>query len=203
MDAALLDSLLTSCGPNLWVVPGTDNPELDEVLDAQTTGVVIDHLRSNFAFAVLDCEHYMSERTIAALDAADSIILVTELSIAALRSTQRSLALCRRLGYDQDKLCVVVNRYHSGELLSVADASALLKHEVFWMLPNDYRTSAGALTKGVPIAVHEQSAKLSQSYRQLAAKLAGPAHQHGKKNGSNGADRRSLRRIFGISKRGR
>jgi hypothetical protein len=34
---------------------------------------------------------------------------------------------------------VVVNRYQSGEVISVGDASEILKAEVFFKLPNDYK----------------------------------------------------------------
>jgi pilus assembly protein CpaE len=152
VDAELLYSLMTPYREGIWALPGPDNPESDDLLDGATISTIVEHLRSHFAFTVLDCEHHMSERTLAAMDLADRVLLVTQLNVPALRSTQRSLAICRRLGYPNDKMCVVVNRFHSGEVLSLTDATDVLKCEVFWKLPNDYRTSAGALMKGIPVA---------------------------------------------------
>jgi pilus assembly protein CpaE len=149
VDADLLHSLLTPSGGQVWALPGPDDPEMESVLDANVTAAIVEHLRSQFAFTLLDCEHHLTERTVAALDAADKILLLTELSVPALRSTQRTLALCRRLGYLDEKLCVVVNRHQSGELLTVADAEEVLQHAIYWKIPNDYRTAAGALAKGV------------------------------------------------------
>jgi pilus assembly protein CpaE len=202
MDADLLSSLLTQWGDGVWVLPGAENPELDEVLDASVTNAIIEHMRGNFAFTVLDCEHHLNERTLAALDAADRILLVTQLTIAALRNTQRSLALCRRLGYEQEKLCVVINRHESGEMLSPSDAAELLKHEVYWKLPNDYRVAAGAPTRGVPVATFDSGSKLSASFAQLAAKLGGGSRGAAARNGAHGAGRPGLRRLLGLGKRG-
>ena len=151
VDADLLHSLLTPSGGQVWALPAPDDPEMESALDSNVTASIVEHLRSQFAFTLLDCEHHLTERTVAALDAADRILLVTELSVPALRSTQRTLALCRRLGYLDDKLCVVVNRHQSGELLTVADAEEVLQHPIFWKIPNDYRTAASALARGVPI----------------------------------------------------
>ena len=88
---------------------------------------------------------------------------------------QRTLGLCRRLGYAEHKLCVVVNRYQSADVLPLKDAEELLKWPIFWHLPNDYRLSSAALTKGVPVAVEDPGSKLARSYRDLAIKLGGPA----------------------------
>jgi pilus assembly protein CpaE len=204
VDAELLYSLLTPCPGGVWALPGPDSPEADDMLDATTVGTIIEHLRASFACTVLDCEHHMSERTLTALDAADRILLITQLNVPALRSTQRMLTLCRRLGYPDEKLCVVINRFQSGEVLSLADASEVLKTEIFWKLPNDYRTSAAAQTKGVPVGSVSSESKLAWSYTQFAAKLGGIAAEPGGNGAAvSRASNSRLKQILGIAKRSR
>src|SRR6478672_1819791 len=172
-DADLLNSLLTPTRGGVWVLPAPDAPEADEQVDANTITTVIQHLRSNFLFTVLDCEHQLNERTLAALDAADRIVLVTQLNVGALRSTQRTVQLCTRLGYSKEKVCVVVNRFQSGEVLSPSDAEEVLKAPIFFKLPNDYRVASAALTNGVPVAEFDPGSKLGAAFSQLAGKLGG------------------------------
>ncbi len=174
MDSDLLRSTLTELDGGLWALPGTDAAELNGVLDGHATEVIVEQMKQDFSFSVLDCEHHLGEGTVAALEAASRILVVTDLSVAALRSTQRTLLIGRRLGFDDDKVAVVINRHQSGgEVLSAVDAQDALKREIFWKFPNDYRTASAALTKGVPILKHEASSKLAASYRQLAEKLGG------------------------------
>lgn len=199
IDADLLYSLLTPSGTGLWVLPAPEDPESDETLDGSTTAAIIDHLRSHFAFTVLDCEHHVSERTLAALDAADRILLITQLTVPALRATQRSLALCQRLGYPHEKVLVLVNRLQSGDVLTAADAASLLKHELYWKLPNDYRATAAALAKGVPVHDVDASSKLACSYGQLSAKLGGARVL--RRNGTSPEGSSRLRRLFGLGRR--
>src|ERR671936_2160955 len=118
IDAELLQSVLTPCAGGVWALPSGEDPEIAEAFDAAAATTIIEQLRAHFAFTVIDCEHHMSERTLAALDTADQIVLVTQLNVPALRSTQRTLALCQRLGYAADKLHIVVNRHQSGEMVS-------------------------------------------------------------------------------------
>ncbi|HXT14759.1 MAG TPA: hypothetical protein VN706_03970 [Gemmatimonadaceae bacterium] len=173
VDAELLSSLLTPTPSGVWVLPGPDDPELDDALDANTIAAMARHLRAHFAFTVLDCEHHLSERTLAALDAADRVVLVTQLNVPALRSTQRTLEICKRLGYASDKVMVVVNRFQLDDVLSLKDAEKVLGAEVFQSLPNDYQLATAALTKGVAVSQADPDSKLSLAFDKLASRLGG------------------------------
>jgi len=197
IDADLLTSILTPAPGGVWVLPSSDRPEIAELVDSATASTLIAELRKHFAFTVLDCEHYLTDRTLAALDAADRIVLVTQLNVAALRGTQRTISLCQRLGYGDEKLAVVVNRHQSSEVLTPSDASTLLNLPIFHLLPNDFRTADGATSKGVPVARYDKSSRLAQSYASLVSKLTGVAGANGK---SRDASSR-LRSIFSIGKK--
>lgn len=197
IDAELLNSLLTPCPGGVWALPTGDSPEDEELFDSAAVGAILNLLRSHFSVTVVDCEHHLSEATLTALDAADKIVLVTQLSVPALRSTQRSLAVCKRLGYDDTKLCVVVNRYQSGDVLPVKDAEDLLQTSIYWKLPNDYKLSASSLTKGVPVALEDPGSKLARSYADLAKKLAGPVNSSGGFARVKAAQGGRLRKLFG------
>ena len=130
---------------------------------------------------------------------ADLSSLVDEIQFA---KAGRSTANCRRLGYAENKLCVVVNRYQSADVLPLKDAEDLLKWKIFWHLPNDYRLSSAALTKGVPIAIEDPGSKLARSYRDLAIKLGGADAQDADQSSTNGRRNASvIRTWFGMERR--
>ena len=200
LDAELMHSMLTPCEGGVWVLPSAEDEEAAEALDAPATTAVIENLRGQFAYTVIDCEHHMGERTLAALDIADRVLVVTQLSVAALRSTQRTLSLCRRLGYSDEKVLVVVNRLQSGDVVSVGDATQVLKRPVFCSLPNDYQTSAAALTRGIPVLTHAAGSSLAAGYGGLAGKITGDGAAGA--NGKNGTAAGSrLGRIFSIGRK--
>lgn len=195
LDADLLRSLLTpaSGSGGVWVLPSSEDPESVEVMDATAITTLLEQLRQYHAFTVIDCEHAMSDRTLAALDAADRVVLVTQLNVPALRSTQRTLALCQRLGYPDEKVHVVVNRHQSSDIVSVSDATAVLGRDIFHRLPNDYKTSAAALMKGVSVSELDASSHLAYAYDGLASRVnGGPTDKsHGPRRGSR------LGKLFG------
>lgn len=200
MDADLLNSLMTPLEHGPWVIPSADDPELDDTLRAPTVTSIVEQFRSHFAFTVLDCEHHLGDRTLAALDAADRVVLVTQLTIPALRSTQRTLALFRRLGYGDEKVCVVVNRRQAGDVLTIADATKTLGVEPVEALPNDYQLCSAALTRGVAVSEQEAESKLAGAFARLAVALGGSpivAGAHGGRNGGGSP----LGRLLGRMKR--
>lgn len=203
VDADLLNSLLTACPGGVWALPTGESPELDELFDAAAIGSIINLLRIHFAVTVMDCEHHISDRTLTALDSADRVLLVTQLTVPALRATQRTLTICRRLGYDDAKLCVVINRHQSADVLPVNDAEDLLQTSIFWKLPNDYRLSAVAMTKGVPVGLEDPQAKLSRGYAELAKKLRSGGSSNGQAPGRWNAPLggSKLRKFFGMERR--
>jgi pilus assembly protein CpaE len=194
IDADLLHSVMVPALDRLWVLAAPERPEADEEVDANVATTVVRQMRSAFNYSVLDCEHRLNDRSLAALDAADRIVLLTELKVPALRSAQRMIGVFRRLGYPNEKLGVVVNRYQSEDVVSPGEAAEVLKTEIFFRLPNDYPTCSRASTDGVPIGVTAPQSKLAVAYRQLASRLSGASEQQGRPS-TNGS-RMKLKSIF-------
>jgi pilus assembly protein CpaE len=201
VDTELLNSVLTPVQGGVWALPTGDSPEDEELFDSAAVGSILGLLQNQFNYTVVDCEHHLSEATLTALDTANKIVLVTQLTVPALRSTQRSLAVCRRLGYDESKFCVVVNRHQSGDVLPVKDAEDLLQAPIYWKLPNDYRLSAESLTQGVPVTIQDPNSKLAKSYLDLAKKLTGAGGSGQFSRTSTPSSGSRLRKLFG-SERG-
>ena len=196
IDADLLHSVMVPATDRLWVLAAPERPEADEDVDANVSTTVVKQMRAAFNYTVLDCEHRLNDRTLAALDGADRIILLTELKVAALRAAQRMIGVFRRLGYPNEKLGVVVNRYQSEDVVSPAEAAEVLKTDIFFRLPNDYPTCSRAATDGVPIGEHAPQSKLAASYRQLAQKLSGGVEPDSRTRHTPNGSRMTLRTIF-------
>ena len=103
--------------------------------DAKSVIATVDAMRERFPVSVAALGHQVNERTLAAFDSADRIVVITEGAVPSLRGTQRVLRLCQRLNYPDEKMCVVVNRFDTPGSLPIADISAALRREVYWKIP--------------------------------------------------------------------
>ncbi|HEX7018677.1 MAG TPA: AAA family ATPase [Gemmatimonadaceae bacterium] len=169
VDADVLFSLLTQ-RLGVWVLPSSDKADTVD-LDSVATTSIVAQLRAHFGITVLDCEHHLNDHTIAALDAADRILLVTQLTIPVLRGAQRTLQLFNRLGYPDEKVMVLVNRLHSADTVSMEEAAAVLQRPVELTLINDFASCSKAVTRGAPLVETARSTALAADYGRLASRI--------------------------------
>jgi pilus assembly protein CpaE len=204
IDAELLTSILTPAAGGVWVLPASERPEVAELVDASASATIVSNLASHYAYTVLDVEHQLTERALVALDTADRVLIVTQLGVVPLRSTQRTLELLKRLGYPDDKLAVIVNRHQSNDVVSLSEAEELLGHKVFHTIPNDSRASSAALVASSSVVTHDATSALARSYIALAGKVAPRAVDAPTANGAaNGADSAGSSRLGKLFRLGR
>ena len=200
LDGELLKSVMTPTTDRMWLLAGPDDLEDDALIDQRAVNATIAQLQSTYDYTLLDCEHRLNDRTLAALDASDRILLLTELQVPAMRSAQRSLGVFRRLGYPKGKVAIVVNRYRSRDVVSMEEAAEVFKEDVFFCLPNDYKTVSEASTSGVPVEHKDPTSPIGLAYRQLAQRIAGGTLPFGSASASSSATgpgpRSRLRELF-------
>jgi pilus assembly protein CpaE len=72
----------------------------------------------------------------------------------------------------KDKVSVIVNRagLDNGQI-SLKKAQETIGREIFWQLPNDYRTMVEVRNNGVPLIEQAPKAVITQSILQMAQAL--------------------------------
>ena len=121
-------------GDRVWGLTMTQS-RLTTIGDAKAVIAALDVMRDKCAVSVAELGHQVNERTLAAFDVADRIVVVTEGAVPSVRGTQRVLRLCQRLNYPDEKMCVVLNRFDAPGALSPSDVAIALRREVFWKIP--------------------------------------------------------------------
>lgn len=196
-DADLLHAIVTPFGDGLFALPACDDLEVADLVQADAVARVLSVCRTSFQHTVVDCEHAFGPRTVAALDAAERIVMVLQSNVAAIRAAKRSLALFRQLDYPTEKIVVVLNREGPGDVLSYADIAKSLGVPVSLRLPNAFQLANEAQTRGVPIAQVVPTAPLSLAFNTLATRVVGevavvdrPEAADGKRRGLFGLRRK-------------
>lgn len=197
IDKDFLTSCLVGHDEGVQVLAAAEELDAADPLDVATAGRVLELLRSQFDYVVVDTDHHFADQTLAALDSADRILLVTQADVSALRSTQRTLGVFTRLGYVGEKVSVVINRRTDRDRVSVGDAERVLGLPADNKLPNDYASCADAITYGRFVQQQEPSSPLVSAINRMAAMLAGEtvAESSATSNGQHSGSR--LSRLFG------
>jgi pilus assembly protein CpaE len=193
LDREYLRSVMVQHADRISVLVSADELDALESLDINTAGRVIELLRHEYRHTVIDTDHHFNDQTLAALDAADRILLVTQFDVSALRSTQRSLGVFARLGYTSEKIVLVANRRTDRDRISLTGAERVLGRPINYTLPNDYATCSGAITQGQFMQRQLATSPIVPAIHAMAVALSG--HTNGTADKAPEPSR--LSRLFG------
>jgi len=164
----LLSTLEKYKDTSLYVL--ADPPYFKQVDDISSKDIqkLFNILRDTFSYVVVDTSGSFEARAMNALENSDLIFLVTIVNLPALRNCQRCLELFEKLGFDNDKVQVLINRYMENDEIKAEDVEEVLGIKLYWKIPNNYFTMKSAINKGVPVADVNSDSNVALSYKNLA-----------------------------------
>jgi pilus assembly protein CpaE len=124
-------------------------------------------LKTMYDYIIIDTETLL-DRTMAAIETSDMILLVFVMSLPSITNIQRYLKYFDRQGLGSDKIKLVANRYLKKGDIKTEDAEKALNHKIYWSIPNEYDTAISCLNKGVPLTIGAPKSELNRSIKELA-----------------------------------
>lgn len=129
-------------------------------------------LKESFSYIIVDTDSHFDAKTVTVLDYSDMIFLVTIVNLPALRNCQRCLDLFNKLGYDDAKVQILINRYMENDEISLEEVENLLKKRVYWKIPNNYFAMMASINKGILLSDLNQNSNVAVSFKELAIYVA-------------------------------
>jgi len=171
LDAALLDSSMIKVSDFLHILPASDTPE--HASDVSTAGVekVIELACNSYDFVILDLCSTLDPVTVKALDLADDIYLTMQLSLPSLHAAKRIVSFLYGLGYPEDKLKIIVNRYEKGSEISLEDIAKATLCKVHKTIQNSYVAVSASVNQGIPLLELSPRDPVARSLQDWAHEL--------------------------------
>jgi pilus assembly protein CpaE len=173
MDATLLKSAMVAHPAGVQVLTYSPETLTSASLEAPALRQMLLLLRSIRGVAVLDLGHVPQGHFLDALHLADAIVIVTRLDVPGLRLTRKFLQGLIETDVDQDKICLVGNRYGQRRQLAWRRAEEAIGFNVRAWLPDDAASLNEALNHGQPLIQAAPRAVLTKRLAQLARELTG------------------------------
>jgi pilus assembly protein CpaE len=129
-DMLTLKSLLTRHETGLYVVPGSDSPVAADTVTPKDITNLLTMLAKEFQYIVVDTAPGLSEHTLAVLDKANEIVLVTTLDVPGVRGLRKELETLDDLDMLLEARHVVVNFFESSRGLTIKDVQSTIGEEV-------------------------------------------------------------------------
>jgi pilus assembly protein CpaE len=171
LDATFLAGNVVKVTPNYSLLAAPEDPGQAIEVKPEHVDVLLNVAANHYDFVILDLGRVLDAVTIRALDRANCIFPVIQLTLPFLRDAGRLLAAFRALGYPREKIRIVVNRYEKNGELKLADLERVLGVTAFRTLPNSYEAVAGAVNHGQPILAFARGNPVTKGLQDLAQTL--------------------------------
>lgn len=178
-DYQFLESAVVRLASGVRLLAAPEHPADAEVVKPEHIDSIVAVARKHFDFVILDVGRTLDAVTLKALDMADEIYPVLQLTLPSIRDAQRMKAVFDSLDYSGNKTRWVINRYGGQGDLALSDASRVIG-EPFWNMPNDHKHVAESVNQGVPIVElypHSPAGKSLSGFAEALLAADRPAKQ--------------------------
>ena len=172
LDNTFLMSVFFNYQNNLKILPSpaylnghrSASPEVMARMLKQMTGM--------FDYVVIDGGQSQDEAILKAVQMSDSVLMVSILSLPCLNNTQKIITSLTDMGYAAKKnIKLVINRYTRKNEIPLVDAEKGVGLEIYWKIPNDYKTTMAAINQGKPLKIVAPGSEIAKNFNQFAEKL--------------------------------
>jgi len=169
LDAELLRASLTEVRQGLTVLAAPDDPALAADVAPAHVRRIVQLARAQHDHVVVDLGRVLTPVTLQALDLADQVVAVLQLTLPFVRDAQRLRRMFDSLEYPPDKVRWVVNRYQKDTEITLDDLRRALGTDHLVTLPNQYAVVASAVNQGLPVADVAPRSAIARALAGLAA----------------------------------
>lgn len=176
LDYSLLKRSLTRHDCGLFLLPRPVQLDDNVKITADQLRRVVALLKTTFTHLVIDTSKSFGPLDMAAMETAESVLLVTQLDLPCLRNVVRLMQYFEHVEGLTEKIKIVVNRVGLEDTqISLNKALETIGREIAWQIPNDFATMVEARNNGIPLMMQSPKAKLTRALEQIAQQLSQPA----------------------------
>ncbi|GLY18628.1 AAA family ATPase [Kineosporia rhizophila] len=167
IDSSAVAAMLTQHSAGLSAIVAPTEPGTAESIRPQLISHLLDVLREEFDYVVVDTPPAFDDQVMAALDVSDLITLVVTPDVPALKTLKITVETLIELGYPRDRLRLVLNRSDSRVGISHAEVEKTAVMPLSGLIPSS-RDVPSSVNRGVPLVQDDPGHPVSLGIAQFA-----------------------------------
>ncbi|MGH7746847.1 MAG: AAA family ATPase, partial [Candidatus Dormibacteria bacterium] len=177
IDAELVRDTLTKGPGGIRVLLAPSSPEFADLVTADHLGTIMRELRRTFDYIVVDTAPHLGELNLEAIELATRVIVVTALTIPALKDTKLTLRVLETLNIEPDRILLALNRHNAHSEFNREAVERNLRFPIAVQIPHDSPTVSASVNHGAPFVSAHPEAEISRSIGELVSRLV-PVEAH-------------------------
>ena len=168
IDIDLIRQILVKHDSGIDLLLAPPSPETAELVGQDHMPAILEQLRTQYDYILVDIDKKLDEVNLRILDAADTIFVVMTADLSCLKNVRLVLETIANLGYENDKVRLVLNRSNAFTGINVKNAEGALKRTIDHQIVNEYRGAISALNSGAPFMFTKADSLLGRSLLDFA-----------------------------------
>lgn len=182
LDEDVLSRYMVAYNEYLDILPAPFQPEMAEKITAQHLIAIINLLKKMYQYIIIDTAPAFDDKTLTAMDFSDFVFVVSLPDLTTTKNVKLSLKTLDTLGYSQENIKLVMNRFNSMGALDIKEIEESLQHQFTITLPNDSEVVLSSVNKGMPFVISNPNSQIARALFTLAKNIfTGEILSQGKK----------------------
>lgn len=156
LDADIVEDVLLQHECGLRVLAAPPRPEMADEVHAEQVRNVLEHLKQQFAYVIVDTSSTMDDITLTILDLADLLITVATPEIPAIKDARLLFDLLGVLEFPKEHIFFVLNKMDRKSGITSAAVAENLKYSVDGVIPVDERSVTTSVNRGIPLLLADK-----------------------------------------------
>jgi pilus assembly protein CpaE len=175
LDATTLKVFMTRHEPSgAYVLCGAESPDEGESVTEEIARRAVELLARDVAYVVVDTPAGLDERTLAVLEQATDVVLVSSLDVSSIRNLGKEIDALERVGLLPESRHFVLNRADARVGIDPSDVEAALGMRIDAAVPSS-RAIPFSMNQGRPIVIEEPASPVARELTTLTHRFVDPA----------------------------
>jgi pilus assembly protein CpaE len=175
LEGDVIEGHLTEHESGVKLLSGISTPpDADRITDSLVSHI-LDYLKTNYDYVVVDTSHSFSPSALAALDSADHILMPLTPDFNSLRVGSTALDVFDMLEYDTDKISIIINQFTSNTSLSKDRIERALKRSIWQAIPYARNLWIEGINTGQPVVLSDPDLPTVAGLEDMAWAISTPA----------------------------
>jgi pilus assembly protein CpaE len=171
IDPELLGEILLHHDSGLNVLAAPPRPEMADEVNAEQIRKVLQHLRRQFAYVIVDMSSNMDDIALAVMDAADILVVVTVPEIPSIKDARLLFDLLTVLEFPKENVFFVLNKMDRKSGITPDAVEENLNYTVNGVIPFDERTVSTSVNRGAPLMLSDRGSSIARSIIEILGAL--------------------------------
>ena len=199
LDRDLINDVLATHTSQVKVLLAPPNPQTGELVTSDHLRAILEQLRKEYDYVVVDTQSSFQDRALAVLDIADRIVTLMTLEMPCIKNIKLFLEVAELLEYPAEKILLVLNKADSRLGIRVENVEENIQHKVAMQIGNAAHEMTLSINQGVPLVIEKRGHQTAKDIFALASLLSNARGAAAAKPGTPAAEAKApeSRGLFG------